>query len=44
MLENTEKFENAFKWMEYEDLDYILHFQDGDCDRRPPNVDDWETC
>ena len=44
MLENAEKFEHAFKWMEYEDLDYILHFRDGDCDRRLPNEDDWETC
>ena len=30
--------------MEYEDLEYILHFWDGDYDRRPPNEDDWETC
>ncbi|KAL0009737.1 hypothetical protein SO802_004845 [Lithocarpus litseifolius] len=44
MLENAEKFEHAFKRMEYEDLDYILHFQDGDYGRRPPNEDDWETC
>ena len=44
MLENTKKFEHAFKRMEYEDLDYILHFRDGDYDRRPPNEDDWETC
>ncbi|XP_075669720.1 zinc finger BED domain-containing protein RICESLEEPER 2-like [Castanea sativa] len=44
MLENAEKFEHAFKQMEYEDLDYILHFRDGDYDRRPPNEDDWETC
>ena len=32
MLENAEKFEHAFKRMEYEDLDYILHFWDGDYD------------
>ena len=38
------KFEHAFKRMEYEDLDYILHFWDGDYDRRPPNEDDWENC
>ena len=44
MLENIEKFEHAFKRMEYEDLDYILHFQEGDYDTRPPNEDDWETC
>ncbi|KAL0007898.1 hypothetical protein SO802_009400 [Lithocarpus litseifolius] len=44
MLENAEKFEHAFKRMEYEDLDYILHFRDGDYDRRPPNENDWETC
>ena len=44
MLENAEKFEHAFKWMEYEDLDYILYFRDGDYDRRSPNDDDWETC
>ena len=44
MLENAEKFEHAFKQMEYEDLEYILHFWDGDYDRRPPNEDDWETC
>jgi len=44
MLENAEKFEHAFKRMEYEDLEYILHFRDGNYDRRPPNEDDWETC
>ena len=44
MLENAEKFEHAFKRMEYEDLEYILHFWDEDYDRRPPNEDDWETC
>uniref|UniRef100_A0A7N2L115 Transposase n=1 Tax=Quercus lobata TaxID=97700 RepID=A0A7N2L115_QUELO len=44
MLENSEKLEHAFKRMEYEDLDYILHFWDRDYDRRPPNEDDWETC
>ena len=33
MLENAEKFEHAFKRMEYEDLDYILHSWDGDYDR-----------
>ena len=30
--------------MEYEDLEYILHFWDGDYHRRPPNEDDWEIC
>ena len=30
--------------MEYEDLIYILHFQDRDYDRRLPNEDDWEAC
>ena len=35
MLENAEKFEHAFKRMEYKDLDYILHFRDVDYDRRP---------
>ena len=44
MLENAEKFEHAFKRMEYEDLEYILHFRGGDYDRRSPNEDDWETC
>ena len=44
MLENVEKFEHEFKRMEYEDLEYILHFRDGDFDRRSPNEDDWETC
>ena len=44
ILENAKKFEHAFKQIEYEDLDYILHFRDGDYDRRPPNEDDWETC
>ena len=43
MLENAEKFEHTFKRMEYEDFDYILHFWDGDYDRRPPNENDWET-
>ena len=44
MLENAEKFEHAFKWMEYEDLEYILHFRDRDYDRRLSNEDDWEAC
>ncbi|XP_075665547.1 zinc finger BED domain-containing protein RICESLEEPER 2-like [Castanea sativa] len=43
MLKNTEKFEHTFKRMEYEDIDYILHFRDWDYNRRPPNKDDWET-
>ena len=40
MLENVEKLEHAFKRMEYGDIDYILHFQEGDYDTRPPNEDD----
>ena len=40
MLKNAKKFEHAFKWMEYEDFEYILHFRDGDYDRRLPNEDD----
>ena len=42
MLENAEKFEEAFKWMEIHDPSYKSHFHNAKSSRKPPNEEDWE--
>lgn len=44
MLDVAEKYEFAFDRMESDDVDYLLHFTEGECGKRnlgPPTKEDW---